>query len=175
MMRHRFPHDTDFPTGLCRRCQVAQNAVSLFLSTGKRVRSRKGAVSMAEHSKHQYGVLVKPVGREKFLDRLAADFPEAAAGMRSDEAGLLHCEVAAFRRATEAAMDAGRLWEAEGHFRLVEQMLAVAGPELREALEVSYLEDLALGECTAARHRAVKERMPHALRQMLIGHHQQWR
>jgi hypothetical protein len=129
---------------------------------------------MAKQSKYQYGALVKTVGREEFLTRLGADFPEAVAGIRSDEAGLLHCEVAAFRRATEAAMDAGRLWEAEGHFRLVEEMLAVAGPELSNALEVSYLEDLALGECTAARHQAVKERMPHALRQVLIGHHEQW-
>jgi hypothetical protein len=86
----------------------------------------------------------------------------------------LHCEVAAFRRATEQAMDAGRLWEAEGHFRLIEELLAVAGPELRNALEVSCLEDLALGRCTATRYQAVKERMPKALRQILIGHNKQW-
>lgn len=64
------------------------------------------------------------------------------------EAALSNCEVGAFLRATEAAMDAGRFWEAERHFRLVEELLAAAGPELRNALEVSYLEDLALGKCT---------------------------
>ena len=58
--------------------------------------------------------LVKGVGREEFLARLAADFPKAAAGIRSDEAGLLHCEVAAFRRATETAMDSGELWGNQG-------------------------------------------------------------
>jgi hypothetical protein len=130
---------------------------------------------MEDKSKHQCGVLVTLVGRKEFLARLCADFPEAAAGIRADEAGLLHCEVAAFRRATEEAMDAARLWEAERHFRLVEELLAVAGPELRNALEVSYLEDLALGECTPARHRAIKERMPQSLRQILIEHHEQWR
>jgi hypothetical protein len=138
------------------------------------VRSLKDHFSMAEQSKPRYGVHVKGVGREEFLARLAADFPKAAAGIRSDEAGLLHCEVAAFRRATETAMDSGELWEAECHFRLVEELLATAGPELRNALEVSYLEDLALGECTPARHRAVKERMPRPLRQMLIAHQEQW-
>jgi hypothetical protein len=109
------------------------------------------------------------------LSRLAAEFPDVIAQIDRYAAGLLHCEVAAFRRATEQAMDAGRLWEAERHFRFVEQMLAVACPELRNALEVSYLEDLALGECTLARHRAVAERMPKALRAVLIGHHPNWK
>ncbi len=90
------------------------------------------------------------------------------------DAGLLHCEVGAFRSATEAAMDAGQFWEAERHFRLVEELLKSADPELRNALEVSYLEDLAFAECTPQRHRAVKERMPPALRQILIAHHEQW-
>jgi hypothetical protein len=128
---------------------------------------------MAE-SKGQDAVRVIGVGRVEFLARLVAEFPEAAGGIRNDEAGLLHCEVAAFRRATELAMDSGRLWEAERHFRLVEELLAVADSELSNALEVSYLEDLALGECTPARHRAIQERMPKALRQVLIMHHEQW-
>jgi hypothetical protein len=113
-------------------------------------------------------------GRDEFLARLAADFPEVVAGFGRYSAGLLHCEVADFRRATEQAMDAGRLWEAEGHFRLVAELLALAGPNLRNALEVSYLEDLARGEFTPARHRAVQERMPQPLRQVLIGHHPRW-
>ncbi|HBI44392.1 MAG TPA: hypothetical protein DDY78_16295 [Planctomycetales bacterium] len=114
------------------------------------------------------------LGRKEFLARLAFDFPEASAGINKYEAGLLHCEVAAFRRATEAAMDIGRFWEVERHFRWVEELLKVAGPELRNALEVSYLEDLALGSCPPARYRAVKERMPKALRRILIAHHRQW-
>lgn len=113
--------------------------------------------------------------REEFLNRLATEFPEAAAQVRPDEAGLLHCEVAAFRRATERALDAGRLWEAEQHFRLVAELLQDAGPELRNALDVSYLEDLALWKCTPARHHAVKERMPKSLRETLIRYHEQWR
>ena len=114
------------------------------------------------------------LGREDFLARLALDFPDAAAGINKYEAGQLHCEVGAFRRATEAAMDSGRFWEAEKHFRWVEELLKTAGPELRNALEVSYLEDLALGGCPPARYQAVKERMPKALRQILIAHHRQW-
>ena len=120
----------------------------------------------------------KPVfelDRQGFLDRLAADFPEVVAQIRRDEAGLLHCEVAAFRRAAVEAIDTGKLWAAEKYFKLLEELLPIAGPDLRNALEVSFLEDLAFDKCTPARHRAVKERMPKALRQILIEHHNQWR
>lgn len=112
--------------------------------------------------------------RDEFLARLAAEFPAVIAGFGEYSSGLLHCEVGDFRQATERAMDAGRLWEAEGHFRLVAELLALAGPELRNALEISYLEDLALGEFTPARHLAIKERMPKHLRAILIGHHRDW-
>ena len=113
-------------------------------------------------------------GREDFLARLAADFPDVVAGFGPYSAGLLHCEVGDFRQATERAMDAGRLWEAERHFRLVAELLAVAGPELRNALEVSYLEDLALGEFTPVRHQALRERMPRELRSVLDAHRGHW-
>jgi hypothetical protein len=114
-------------------------------------------------------------GRDEFLARLAAEFPEVVAEFGPYSSGLLHCEVADFRQATERAMDEGRLWDAEQHFRLVAELLAVASPELRNALEVSYLEDLALGECTPARYRAIKERMPGTLQRILIEHQEQWR
>ena len=58
-------------------------------------------------------------GREEFLAWLAADFPDLIAGFGPYSAVLLHCEIGDFRQATERAMDAGRLGEAERHFRLV--------------------------------------------------------
>ena len=113
-------------------------------------------------------------GREELLARLAAEFPDVVAGFGPYSAGLLHCEVGDFRHATERAMDAGRHWEAERHFRLVAELRAAAGPALSNALEVSYLEDLALGEFTPARHRAVRERTPRELRAVLISHRSHW-
>lgn len=85
-------------------------------------------------------------GRDDFLARLAAEFPHVTEDLGTDAAGTLHLEVAHFRQHTELAMDEGRLWEAERHFRLVAELLCDATPELQNALEVSYLEDLALGE-----------------------------
>jgi hypothetical protein len=108
------------------------------------------------------------IGHRQFLELLTREFPELA-DLIGDEDGLLHLEVAAFRRATEDSMDAGSLWTAEKHFRFVARVLADASPEVDNALGVSYVEDLALGECTPARHRAVKERMPKNLRDEMIG------
>jgi hypothetical protein len=112
--------------------------------------------------------------REQFLAELGVEFPEVVAQIRPDESGLLHCEVGAFRRATEMALDSGRLWAAERYFTFVERVLRQAEPDLRNALEVSYLEDLAFGELTSERYRGVKERMSSALRAVLIAHRRDW-
>ena len=114
-------------------------------------------------------------GRHEFLKRLTAEFPAITAGIDKYSAGLLHCEMGHFQTETERAMDEGRLWETERHFRLVAELFEIAGPELRNALEISYLEGMAFGERTPARHEAIKARMPRHLREILIGHHNQWR
>jgi hypothetical protein len=114
------------------------------------------------------------MNREQFLAELEAEIPEVVSQIRPDEAGLLHCEVGAFRRATEQAIDNGQLWAAERHFRFVERVLHHAGPDLRNALEVSYLGDLAFGELTPLRYDAVKKRMPTTLRAVLIQLRREW-
>ena len=116
----------------------------------------------------------RAMGRDEFIRELQRAFPEVVNAFSVHESGILHCEVGAFRRFTEEAMDAGNAWLAERHFRFVEACLQDAAPELLNALEVSYLEDLALGKHTHNRHRIVKERMPFDLRRKLIDLHAWW-
>lgn len=112
---------------------------------------------------------------DEFRAVLAAEFPELVVTLAEyGAAGLLHCEVGNFLRATEDAIDGGRRWLAERHFRFVERARRDADGYVRNALEVSYLEGLAFGERTPERHRVVKERMPKALRQRLIDVHGWW-
>jgi hypothetical protein len=129
-----------------------------------------GGVSEASKKARSLGT----INHLEFLELLTGEFPELTHQIR-DKDGLLHLEVAAFRRATEDAMDAGNLWTVEKHFRFVARVLADASPDVENALSVSYLEDLALGECTPARHRAVKDRMPRKLRDDMIGINSKWR
>jgi hypothetical protein len=114
------------------------------------------------------------IGHREFIDLLAAEFPDVAGEIREED-GLPHLEVAAFRRATERAMDLGELSTAERHFRFVERVRREASPDVENALGVSYVEDLALGVCTPERYRAVKERMPATLREEMAGIHRNWR
>lgn len=120
------------------------------------------------------GTREMPMTRERFLAELVSQFPGVTAQIRPDEGGILHCEVGAFRRVTEDALDSGQFWVAECHFKFVERVLREADLALRNALEISYLEDLAFGELTEARYRGVKERMPVALRTILIRHRSEW-
>jgi hypothetical protein len=118
---------------------------------------------------------VGTIDQSKFRDLLAAEFPDVATEVRERGDGQLHLEAATIRQATERAMDAGQLWAAERHFRFVERVLRDAAPDVVNALSVSYLEDLALGECTPQRYGAVKERMPAKLRGAMAGIHPNWR
>jgi hypothetical protein len=110
-----------------------------------------------------------------FIGMLGSEFPEAVAAIDQYQEGLLHPEMGVFRRTVEEAIDSGRLWAAEKYFRFVDRALREADPEVRNAIEVSFLEDFALGEFTRARHEAVKSRMPRRLRDILVGIDQKWR
>jgi hypothetical protein len=116
-----------------------------------------------------------PLGRDDFIRLLEREFPEVIAQIDECRQGLLHCEVAVLRRLTEEAMDEGKEWLAERHFRFVERLLQGAGPDLENALEISYLEDLALGGHTPQRHRIVKDRMPLVLRRRMIEVRECWK
>jgi hypothetical protein len=115
-----------------------------------------------------------PISHGEFIGMLGSEFPEVVAGIDQYQRGLLHPEMGAFRRTVEEAIDSGRLWAAERYFRFVERVLSEADPDVRNAIEVSFLEDFALGECTRARHEAVRERMPRRLRNILVGIDPKW-
>ncbi len=103
------------------------------------------------------------VKRDQFIKALAEQFPEAYALINQYERGLLHCEVGAFRLFIEQKMDEGALWYCEKAFRFIEQCLGQADSELQNAIEVSFIEDLAFGKQTARRYAVVKERAPRSL------------
>ena len=117
----------------------------------------------------------KPMDREAFIRRLSEKFPEVTAAFGEYSEGLLHVEIAEFRSMVEIAMDNGRHWQVEKYLRFLDNCLKQAGPELQNAIEVSFLEDFALGKYSEARHRAVRERMPQHLRECVIEVNDRWR
>jgi hypothetical protein len=114
------------------------------------------------------------MNREQFLQQLTARFPEITAAMSEYSRGVLHCEMGDFRRVVESAMDRGELWRVERYLRFVDDCREVAEPALANAIDVSFLEDFALGEFTEARRQAVRERMPARLRKLVVAVNGRW-
>lgn len=85
-------------------------------------------------------------GRSRFASHLALHFPEAAARIDESDFGIMHLEVGALRLETRDAINR-RNWDAlRKHFAFVSQVMDEAGPELRDAITISYLGSLFYGE-----------------------------
>lgn len=115
------------------------------------------------------------INHSQFMKLLTDRFPEVVHMIDKYEAGLLHCEVAVLRGAIEKAMDEGRLWDVERYSRFVEEVLPHADPAVGNAIDVSFIENFALGEFTKQRHRALSERMPKSLRDKIVAISEHWR
>jgi hypothetical protein len=103
----------------------------------------------------------------EFLQMLTNEFPEVPQAFSEYEKGLLHCENGVFAQITKKAMDEGRLWQAEKYFRFIERVRENATEEVKDAVDVSYMEFLALSERTDNRYQAFK-RMPQSLKAILL-------
>lgn len=113
--------------------------------------------------------------RAEFIKALETEFPDAFSRIDKHESGLLHCEVGAFRAFLEKKMDEKAEWYCEKAFRFIELCLKEAGPNLENAIEVSFIYDLAVGEQNEERYRVVKERAPKSIRNKMIQTHEFWK
>lgn len=113
-----------------------------------------------------------PITPARFAEMLTTEFPEVVGQFTRYEKGLLHCEMGSFRQAVEQAMDTGQFWMAERAFRFIEWVSRQADPEVHNAIEVSFLEDLGI---TDARHKVVTERMPQGFRARLLEIDDSWK
>jgi hypothetical protein len=115
------------------------------------------------------------LNRDAFISAIRSLFPEVAATWDDIDDGLLHLEVAAFRRCVENAMDNGRLWDVGRYCRFIADSFENADDALDNAIGVSFIEDFALGEITENRRKAVRERLPKILRDGIISINDRWR
>ena len=115
------------------------------------------------------------LNRASFIRAISSQFPEVAAIIDDIDSGLLHLEVAAFRRCVEHAMDVGRLWDVERYCQFIADSLADADDSLENAIGVSFVEDFALGDITEQRRKAVADRLPKVLRDEIIAINDRWR
>lgn len=114
------------------------------------------------------------MNRTEFLNALFSQFPEAEQAIDECSHGLLHCEMGDFRCLVEEKMDLGQEWFCERAFSFIEKCYINASDELENALEISFIEDLALGEHSTQRKRIIRERMTSSLLSKMVTVHEYW-
>lgn len=102
-------------------------------------------------------------GREsRFASRLMLYFPEVAINIDEDDFGILHLEMGELKLATRAAIIRGEWYTIRKHFNFVADLYGTGGPELRDAIRVSYLGNLLYGE-NSNNHERARAMLPASL------------
>src|SRR5688572_20243517 len=86
--------------------------------------------------------MAEMVDHERFVAMLAERFPAIAADIDTCSRGLLHLEMGAFARATQAAISAENVSTVREHFTFIDDVYRQATPDVKNAVHVSYLESL---------------------------------
>lgn len=82
------------------------------------------------------------IDRNEFVALLAVRYPAIAAGIDDCSRGLLHLEMATLARAVQAAISVEDATTVREHFRFIDEVYRRATPEMKNAVNVSYLEHL---------------------------------
>ncbi len=112
--------------------------------------------------------------RNDFDRMLTERFPAIAAEIDDFERGSLHLEMAVFARATCGAINGGDSEQVEAHIRLVDELLSNAGPDLENAVYVSYLENVFLGS-DDPRYLLARTMLSQRLRSALAELEEHWK
>jgi hypothetical protein len=113
------------------------------------------------------------IDREQFIALLNEQFPEVAAKIDDISEGLLHLEMATFSRETQAAIDAQDKETVRRHFRFIDDVFRNAAPDVENAVNVSYLENLRFDGRKAGPTQA-RRLLPPRLHQALIDLDEYW-
>lgn len=100
---------------------------------------------MVSHQRKQW-----VVGSSDFMQLLALHLPEVAEHVDESDFGYIHLEVGVLKLASRGAIICRDMSEFLRHLILVSDLLGRADETLHDALRVSYLEALFLGETGAA-------------------------
>ena len=112
--------------------------------------------------------MADPVDGERFVTLLVERFPAVAADIDECESGLLHLEVGALARATQAAISDEDVATVRSHFAFVDEVYRLGDSQVRNAVHVSYLECLSFDGKHGQRIKA-REMLSPQLREALRG------
>src|SRR5947208_2562125 len=82
------------------------------------------------------------IDHSRFISLLTERFPEVAASIDDCSQGLLHLEMATLARATQTAIEQQNKPIILRHFQFIDEVFGDAAPDVENAVNVSYLENL---------------------------------
>lgn len=106
------------------------------------------------------------IDRSVFLRLLHECLPEVSANISDIESGLLHPEMGVVADATRAAIDSREWTTVDVHFRFIDRVFTNGDDAVRNAVYVSYLENVLLGE-SASEFNEARTKLPQQLEQAL--------
>lgn len=104
--------------------------------------------------------------RADFIHHVTLHLPEVAALIEEEDFGILHLELGAMKLASRAAISRYEFYTLRRHFAFIAYLFEHAGRELREAIQISYIEALFIGEQGEA-HEYVRAILPDSLKDAL--------
>jgi hypothetical protein len=110
--------------------------------------------------------MTEKIDHPRFFAMMAERFPEVAADVDDCSQGLLHLEMATLARATQEAIynqDRATIFR---HFQFVDEVFRDAAPDVENAVNVSYLENLDF-DCIKAKPTRARDLLTTRLRQAL--------
>lgn len=91
---------------------------------------------------------VTVMSRADFIHHVTLHLPEVASRIEEDDFGVLHLEMGAMKLATRESILRYEFHTVRRHFSFIAYLLEHADQELQDAIRVSYLESLFIGEET---------------------------
>jgi hypothetical protein len=88
------------------------------------------------------------MGRADFIHHVTLHLPEVSARIEEDDFGILHLEMGAMKLATRDAILRYEFHTVRRHFAFIAYLYEHADNDLHDAIRVSYLESLFIGEET---------------------------
>ncbi len=108
--------------------------------------------------------------RSQFIKEIKDTFPHLATDINAEN-GLLHLEIAVVRRFAQELMDGGDRDALARCFAIMQKYEAGGNARMRNAIDVSFVEDLDFRDTTKRQRRWAWEILPSSLKELYIQFH----
>ena len=149
---------------VCRANQLGTSEGLIVLAD---LLTKVGVTKQPEAALYRMPLFMTAIDYKSFITLLKCEYPDVHAEIDDIAEGLLHLEKSVLAHSTERAIAAANWAVVASHLKFIETLLIRANEELRNAVAVSYFENVFLG-LPSERMREAREMLPPTLAMELI-------